>query len=77
MSKQRVGGYGYNQELVRIRNAANTIQELLTIIFEESPRPQTILAIAAKIMLQITIILNATAKLKEIGNEAKKERTDQ
>ena len=77
MSKPRVGGYGYNQELVRIRNAANAIQELLTIIFEGSPGPQTILAIAAKIMLQITVILNATAKLKEIGNEAKKERTEQ
>lgn len=75
MSKARIGGYGYNQELTRIRNAAATIQEALTQIFEGNPGPQTIIALAGKILIQTTIILNATATLKEIGKEAKEDRT--
>jgi hypothetical protein len=77
MSKARIGGYGYNQELTRIRNAANAIQDALRTIFEGNPGPQTIIALAGRIAFQITIILDATAKLKDIGQEAKKERTDQ
>lgn len=77
MSKQRIGGYGFNQELVRIRNAANAIRDAVSTILEGAPGPQTIIALAAKIALQITIILDATAKLKEIGKEAKEQRTDQ
>ena len=77
MSKRRSGGYRFNQELVRIRNAANATQELLDLIFEGKAGPSSIIAIAGQIARQITIILDANSKLKEIGQEAKRERTDQ
>lgn len=77
MSKAQVGGYEFNQEITRIRNAANKIREALTTIIEGNPGPQTIIALAAQMALQITIILDANSKLKEIGKDTKKDRTGQ
>lgn len=75
MSKPQTGGYEFNQELVRIRNAANTIRESLSKILENNPGPQTILALIAQAALQIPIILNAVANIEKIGKDTKKSRT--
>jgi len=76
MSRKRSGGYLFNQELARIRNATTTIQDLLNIIFEGKAGPNSIIAIAGQIARQNMIILDANQKLKAIGQEAKKERTE-
>jgi hypothetical protein len=75
MSKTQVGGYEFNYELTRIRNAADTIRGSLSKIIEGNPGPQTIIAHCATMALQITTILDATLKLTEIGKKVKKERT--
>jgi len=75
MSKTQIGGYEFNQELVRIRNAANTIRESLSKILEGNPGPQTILALIAQTALQIPIILNAVSNIEKIGKDAKTKRT--
>jgi len=75
MTKTQTGGYEFNQELVRIRNAANTIRESLSKILEGNPGPQTILALIAQAALQIPIILNAVANIEKIGKQTKKDRT--
>jgi len=75
MSKAQIGGYEFNQELVRIRNAANNIRESLSKILEGNPGPQTIIALIAQAALQIPIILNAVTNIEKIGKETKKDRT--
>lgn len=75
MSKAQTGGYEFNQEVVRIRNAANNIRDSLSKILEGNPGPQTILALIAQAALQIPIILNAVANIDKIGKETKKDRT--
>lgn len=75
MSKQQVGGYEFNYELSRIRTATDTIRDKLTKIIEGNPGPQTIIALAAIMALQIGIILDALLKLETIGKETKKDRT--
>ena len=75
MSKAQIGGYEFNQELVRIRNAADTIRESLSKILEGNPGPQTIIALIARAALQIPIILSAVANIEKIGKETKKDRT--
>ena len=75
MSKTQVGGYEFNYELTRIRNAANTIRDALSRIIEENPGPQTIYALIAKSAVQIGIILDAISKIEEIGKRQKKQRT--
>jgi len=75
MSKAQVGGYEFNYELNRIRNASDIIRDKLTKIIEGNPGPQTVIALAATMALQITIILDALLKLEKIGKEVKKDRT--
>lgn len=77
MSKPKVGGYEFNQELTRIRNAANEITTSLDIILNRSPGPQTIYAHIAQISIQIGHILSAVANLEKIGRNTKNERTGQ
>ena len=76
MSKRQIGGYGYNEEIVRIRNAANSIAESLTNLLAGNLGQQTVLAHAANMIRQVGIILNAAGKLDEFGDQARNERTD-
>jgi hypothetical protein len=77
MSKTQPGGYEFNYELVRIRNAAKSINESLSKILHTNPGPQTIVALIAQAAVQIPIILDAISNIEKIGKQAKKERTDQ
>ena len=75
MSKAQIGGYEFNAELARIRNAANTMRDALTKLLEGNPGPQTIAALVARMALQISIIFDAIGNIQKIGNNAKKDRT--
>lgn len=75
MRTAEIGGYEFNAELVRIRNAANTIRDALSKIVEGNPGPQTIIALIAQAALQIAIILDAVTNIEKFGKKAKKERT--
>jgi hypothetical protein len=77
MSKAQPGGYEFNQEVTRIRNATKIINENLLKILEKNPGPQTILALIAQAALQLPIILDAAQKIEKIGKQAKKQRTEQ
>lgn len=77
MSKAQTGGYEFNYQISRIRNAANTIREALSRIVDENPGPQTIWALIAKSAVQIGIILDAVTEIEKIGKETKKGRTEQ
>lgn len=76
MSKAQPGGYDFNQELVRIRNAAKAINESLSKILNNNPGPQTIVALIAQAAVQIPIILDAIQNIEKIGKQAKKQRTE-
>jgi len=76
MSKKQIGGYGYNEEKARIRNAANSIAESLQSLLAGNLGSQTVLAHAANMIMQVGIILNAVSKLDEFGEQARNERTD-
>ena len=77
MSKPQVGGYEFNQEINRIRIAANEINTSLDIILNKNPGLNTIYARMAAIAVQIGNILDAVAKLEKIGRNTKNERTGQ
>lgn len=76
MSKKQIGGYGYNEEIVRIRNAANSIAESLQNLLAGNLGSQTVLAHAANMIRQVGTILNAVSKLDEYGEQVRNERTD-
>jgi hypothetical protein len=75
MSKPQVGGYEWRGELVRIRNATNTILESLQQMLEGNLGPQAIVAHGAKMIRQVGIILNALGNIEQIGAQAKADRT--
>ena len=75
MSRAQPGGYDFNYELTRIRNAARTISDGLSKLLN-NPGPQTIVALVAQMALQIPIILDAAQNIEKIGKQAKKERTE-
>ncbi len=41
MSKREVGGYAFNYEVTRARNAARKAREVLRRLLDEKPGPQT------------------------------------
>ncbi len=75
MSRPQPGGYEFNYELTRIRNAARAINDGLSKLLN-NPGPQTIVALVAQMALQIPIILDAAQNIEKIGKQAKKERTE-
>lgn len=77
MPKPQVGGYEFNQEITRIRNAADEINRSLNLILTTNPGLQTIYAHMALIAVQVGTILNAATNLERIGRNAKNGRTEQ
>ena len=75
MTRAQVGGYEFNYQLNRIRNSANSIRDSLSKIMEGNPGPQTIIALAGSMALQITVILDAITQIEKIGRNTKKDRT--
>ncbi len=80
MPKPQIGGYEFNQEITRIRNAADEINNSLNIILKPRDNPvglQTIYAHLALIAVQVGTILNAATNLERIGRNTKNDRTGQ
>lgn len=77
MSKAQPGGYEFNYELTRIRNAVQIINNNLLEILNRHPGPNTIIALAGQTATQLPIILDALHNIEKIGKQAKKQRTDQ
>ena len=75
MSKTQVGGYEFNQECTRIRNAANTIRDALQKMIDGNNGPQSTVAYVAKMAVQIGIILDAIGNIEEIGRQSRDQRT--
>jgi hypothetical protein len=75
MSRRQLGGYEFNAELVRIRNAANDILNSLENMLTGNLGTQVIVAHAAKMIRQIGIILDAIGNIEDFGEQAKIERT--
>ena len=77
MSRAQPGGYEFNYELTRIRNAVKSINDNLLKILNEHPGPNTIIALAGQIATQLPVILDALQNIEKIGKQAKKQRTEQ
>jgi len=75
MSKSQMGGYEWNYELTRIRNAVQIIQADLSKILNDAPGPQTIIALVGHMAVQLPIILDAVHNIEKIGKQAKNDRT--
>lgn len=75
MTKAQVGGYEFNYECTRIRNAATEIRKALTKILEGNAGPQTIAVLIAKSAIELTNIFDALSNLEKIGKDTKKNRT--
>jgi len=75
MSKAQVGGYEFNNECNRIRQAANIIRDALQKVIEGNNGPQSIIAYVAKMAVQIGIILDAIGNIEEIGRQTRDQRT--
>ncbi len=77
MSKAQPGGYEFNYELNRIRNAVQLINNHLLKILNEHPGPAAIIALAGQMATQLPIILDAAQNIEKIGKQAKNKRTEQ
>jgi hypothetical protein len=75
MSRSQLGGYEFNYELTRIRNAVTAISDDLAKILNNNPGPQTIIALVGHMAVQLPIILDAVHKLEQIGKQTKNDRT--
>jgi len=75
MSRRQPGGYEFNAEVVRIRNAANNIIESIQHILAGNMGQQTVLAHVANMMRQTATILDAIGNIEDFGEQAKNQRT--
>ena len=75
MTKQQIGGYEFNYECNRIRQAAASNSETILKIVEGNPGPQTLYAMLLKVAVQNQIIADAINKVEQIGAQTKKART--
>lgn len=74
MTKKRLGGYEFNYEITRIRNATAAIGEALTKILENNPGPQTLYMLVARMAVENSNIVNALTNIEQIGQDAKNKR---
>lgn len=73
MSKRAVGGYAFNAEVNRARNANRSAREALRRIIEEKPGPQTLSLLIAKAALALGEIDQAVGEIEQIARELKAE----
>lgn len=74
MSRSQPGGYEFNYQLTRIRNAVQVINEGLSKLLS-NPGPNTIVALVGQMALQLPIILDAAQNIEQIGRQSKNDRT--
>lgn len=75
MTKPQIGGYEFNYECNRIRQAAASNSETILKIVEGNPGPQTLYAMLLRVAVQNQIITDAIDKVEKIGASAKDKRT--
>lgn len=73
MSKRSIGGYAFNAEVVRMRNASRSAREALRRIVEEKPGPQTMSLLIAKAALALGEIEQAAGEIESITRNLKTE----
>ena len=69
--KPAVGGFIYNQALVRGRNGTTSARHALRRLLDEQPGPQTTALLIAKAALALGEIEAVLNELDEIGRNAK------
>lgn len=74
MTDKQIGGYEFNSECVRIKNASNAIRNALNQIIETNPGPQTLYMLVAKMAVQVSTITDAVNIIEDIGKDAKDTR---
>ena len=72
MTKKKVGGYAWRQEIVRARNANRAARNSLRRIAEETPGPRTLAMLLLKAANALGENLDALQELEGIGTEANK-----
>lgn len=75
MTQRAIGGYEFNQECVRVENAAAAIRTSLSKIIDTNPGPQTIYMLTAKMAVEVANITDAINNIKDIGQNKKNNRT--
>ena len=72
MTKKKMGGYAWRQEIVRARNANRAARSALRRIAEETPGPRTLAMLLLKAANALGENLDALQELETIGTEARK-----
>ena len=73
-SDNRIGGYKFHDECVRIKNASKVIRNALNQIIEEKPGTQTLYMLVATMAVQVSTITDAVNNIEDIGEIAKNNR---
>jgi predicted Zn-dependent protease len=71
MAKRAVGGYAFNAEIARARNASRTARESLRRIVDEKPGTQTLALLLAKTALALGEIDQAINDIDQVARNAK------
>lgn len=71
MSKRAVGGYAFNAEVTRVRNASRAAREALRRILDEKPGPQTQSLLLARAALALGEIEQAAGEIENITRNLK------
>jgi predicted Zn-dependent protease len=74
MSRRSVGGYAFNAEVVRVRNASRAAREALRRIVEDKPGPQTLSLLIARAALALGEIEQATGEIENITRDLRETR---
>jgi predicted Zn-dependent protease len=73
MSRRSVGGYAFNAEVNKVRNASRSAREALRRIIEDKPGPQTLSLLIAKAALALGEIEQAAGEIENITRNSKTE----
>jgi hypothetical protein len=74
MTQRALGGYEFNQECVRVENAAAAIRNSLIKMIETNPGTQTHYMLTAKMAVEVANITDAINNIKDIGQNQKSMR---
>ena len=72
MTKKKLGGYAWRQEIVRGKNANRAARNALRRIAEENPGPRTLAMLLLKAANALGENLDSLQELESIGVEASK-----
>ena len=73
MTKRKLNGYAFRQEVTRARNANRAARQALRRIIEETPSPSLLALLVAKISAALGDNLDAIQEIESIAQETKTE----